>query len=194
MNPCSSLQCELSQIGLNQRLFDRPKHWIDDDHPPYSPDLTSNDFSLFPHIKKKYVVNGFCRQKLLLKRSKPCFGGISNGVEKVLRQVVWAHAYHAGENFVWFIAVFFLNFTRDSWHLSVLDQLSLVCHFTMTYSWKTLPIYWTYFTKPCTLWTISLARSNNRSTMQAVNAIVTKFKKNYLRPRPVAGCNSQISK
>ena len=42
-------------------------------HLLYSPDLAPSDFFLFPHIKKKFVVNDFRRQKMLLKRSKTMF-------------------------------------------------------------------------------------------------------------------------
>ena len=38
-------------------------------HPPHSPDLAPNDFSLLPHIKKKCVVNNLRHQKVLLE---PC--------------------------------------------------------------------------------------------------------------------------
>ena len=38
-------------------------------HPSYCP----NDFCLFPHIKKKIVINDFRSQKMLLKRSKIMF-------------------------------------------------------------------------------------------------------------------------
>ena len=51
-------------------------------HSPYSPDLTPYDFFLFQHISKKCVVYDFHRQKLLLKRSKPCFGDVSIGVDE----------------------------------------------------------------------------------------------------------------
>ena len=42
-------------------------------HTPYTPDLTTNDFSLFPHIKKKCVANDFRHQKRLLECSKTLF-------------------------------------------------------------------------------------------------------------------------
>ena len=51
-------------------------------HPSYSPNLARNDFSVFPHIKKKCVVNDFRHQEILLECSKSSFGGVSIEVEK----------------------------------------------------------------------------------------------------------------
>ena len=57
-NHCSTWQCEF--CVSKQRLFDRPKPWIN------GPDLAHNN--LFYS-----VVNDFRRQKMLLKRSKTMF-------------------------------------------------------------------------------------------------------------------------
>ena len=61
-------------------------------HPPYSPDLAPNEFFLFPHIKKKKCSTILVARRCCWSVQKPCFGGVSIEVEKVLRQVVWAHA------------------------------------------------------------------------------------------------------
>ena len=128
-NRCSPWQCELSHIGSNERLFDRPNMG----HPSYSPDLAPNDFFLFQHIKQKMRGQRFSSPEDAVGAfKKTCFGGVSIGVEKVLGQVVWAHAQkcinHAGEYFEkqyrgrWknatnFRLLSFLNRLVDCWQI-----------------------------------------------------------------------------
>ena len=72
-------------------------------HPPYSPDLASNDFFLFPYVKNKLRGQRFSTpEEVVTTFKKPHFGGISIGVEKVLRKLVQTHAKvydHLGEYF-----------------------------------------------------------------------------------------------
>ena len=56
-------------------------------HPPYSPDITPNDFSLFPHIKKKMRGQRFSCWSV----QKPCIGGVSivkTNTKKMLSTVI----------------------------------------------------------------------------------------------------------
>ena len=57
-------------------------------HPPYSPDLAPNDFSLYPQIKKNCPINDFRHQTPLLECSKTIFGDVSIGVEKQTQMMV----------------------------------------------------------------------------------------------------------
>ena len=57
-------------------------------HPPYSPYLAPNDFFWCPHIKKKYPVNDFRHQKILLKRSKRMFWRCLNRSVKQIQMMV----------------------------------------------------------------------------------------------------------